>query len=87
MLGSFKNPDECSNCDTLKRTEQLLKVHGLETCDLVHQVHLDLHKQFKNMKEESPYGELTVRAKFEDSTLKIEVINARNLIAMDSNGK
>lgn len=42
-------------------------------------------EQFKQVKE-SPYGEISVRAKFEGNALTVEVMNARNLIAMDSNG-
>lgn len=41
---------------------------------------------FKTVKD-SPFGEISVRTKFEGNALHIEVINARNLIAMDSNGK
>ncbi|KAJ8953784.1 hypothetical protein NQ314_007214 [Rhamnusium bicolor] len=85
MLGSFKNPADCDNCDALRRTEQILRINGLETADLIHQVHLDLTEQFKQVKD-SPYGEISVRSKFEGNTLTIEVMNARNLMAMDSNG-
>lgn len=42
--------------------------------------------EFQAVKDSS-FGEVSVRAKFEENTLQIEVINARNLIAMDSNGK
>ena len=52
---------------------------------LLLQVHLDLARSFDEHKE-SPYGELSLRYKFDGDTLKIEVINARNLMAMDSNG-
>ncbi|KAJ8979445.1 hypothetical protein NQ317_006759 [Molorchus minor] len=85
MLGSFKNPADCDNCDDLKRTEQILRIHGLETADLIHQAHLDLSEEFKKVKE-SPYGEISIRCKFEGNTLTLEIMNARNLIAMDSNG-
>ncbi|RZC32407.1 unc-13 -like, partial [Asbolus verrucosus] len=83
MLGSFKNSNE--NCEELKKTELMLQINGLETNELIHLVHLNLYKEFKNVTE-SCYGELCVKIKFEDNNLKIEVINARNLIAMDSNG-
>ncbi|KAJ8919012.1 hypothetical protein NQ315_016917 [Exocentrus adspersus] len=85
MLGSFKNPADCDNCDALKRTEQILRINGLETADLIHEVYLQLAEQFKKVKD-SPYGEISVKAKFEDNTLTVEVMNARNLMAMDSNG-
>lgn len=39
MLGAFKSPNDCENtCDSLRRTEQILRVHGLETPDLLHEV-------------------------------------------------
>ncbi|XP_074030466.1 C2 and C2B_Munc13-like domain-containing protein staccato isoform X3 [Leptinotarsa decemlineata] len=85
MIGSFKNPDDCDNCNSLKRTDNILRINGLETADLIHQVHLDMAEEFKGIKE-SPYGEISVKAKFEENTLTVEVMNARNLIAMDSNG-
>lgn len=37
--------------------------------------------------KDSAFGEVSVRAKFENNSLHIEIINARNLMAMDSNGK
>ncbi|XP_063906975.1 protein unc-13 homolog 4B isoform X3 [Zophobas morio] len=84
MMGSFKN--STLDCVNLQRTEMRLKVNGLETNDLIHQVHLDLYQEFRNL-EESRFGEVCVRTKFEDNnTLKVSVVNARNLIAMDSNG-
>lgn len=84
MLGSFKNNNEF-DCTELKKTENILKLNGLETNDLIHFVHLQLFEEFQKV-EESEFGELTVRAKIEDNNLKISVINARNLKAMDSNG-
>lgn len=38
MLGSFKNPDDYGNCDSLKRTQHILKVNGMETTELIHYV-------------------------------------------------
>ncbi|XP_045469629.1 protein unc-13 homolog 4B isoform X2 [Harmonia axyridis] len=85
MLGSFKTSDDCARCDGLIQAERLLKVYGLETNDLIHQVNLDLHEEFMS-ETESRYGVLTVRTKFEGNTLYIEILNAKILVAMDSNG-
>nr|CAI5860663.1 unnamed protein product [Callosobruchus analis] len=86
MTGSFKNPQDCdNNCDDLRRTEQILRLNGLETAELIHEVHLGLANEFKKAKD-SQLGEISVRTKFEESTLTIEVMNGRNLLAMDSNG-
>lgn len=84
MLGSFKGNDDFS-CEELKKTELKLKVNGLETNDLIHLVHLNLYEEFKKI-EESKYGVLSVKAKFENNSLKVVIMNARNLLPMDSNG-
>lgn len=49
-------------------------------------MYLELYEQFSREKE-SHYGELTVRTKYENDRLTIQVINAKNLMAMDSNGE
>ncbi|CAH1161909.1 unnamed protein product [Phyllotreta striolata] len=85
MMGSFKNPNEYDSCDVLSKTEQLLRIHGMETGDLIHEVHKNMQKKFKETTE-SPYGEISVRAKFQDTSLTVEVMNASNLMAMDWNG-
>ncbi|XP_076251022.1 C2 and C2B_Munc13-like domain-containing protein staccato isoform X3 [Rhynchophorus ferrugineus] len=85
MLGSFKNPDDCSSCDALQRTEQILKINGLETADLIHQAYLELANLFEKSRE-TKYGELSFRCKFQNDSLIIEIMNARDLLVMDSNG-
>ncbi|CAH1967098.1 unnamed protein product [Acanthoscelides obtectus] len=86
MTGSFKNPQNCDNdCDELRRTEQILRLNGLETAELIHEVHLELAKEFEKVKD-SQLGEISIKTKFEENTLTIEVMNARNLLPMDSNG-
>ncbi|VEN33614.1 unnamed protein product [Callosobruchus maculatus] len=49
------------------------------------EVHLELANEFKKVKD-SQLGEISVRTKFEENILTIEVMNARNLLPMDSNG-
>lgn len=85
MVKSFKLPNEEFNCPELKRTEHLLMINGMETWDLIHQVHLEQWKEFNEIKD-SQYGQLSVIIKFSGDVLKIKVLNAKNLIAMDSNG-
>ncbi|XP_060523502.1 protein unc-13 homolog 4B [Cylas formicarius] len=85
MLGSFKTPDVNINCSSLQRTEQILRLNGMETPDLIHEINLKLAETFDSMTE-SPYGEIAFRCKFEGDAIYIEIMNARNLIAMDSNG-
>ncbi|CAK1555317.1 unnamed protein product [Leptosia nina] len=86
MVRSFRQDNkEIYTSDTLKRVEYLLKLHGMETRELIHQYHLERwHEQ--QAVTEPKMGLLTVRAQFIDNNLKIEVMNARNLMATDSNG-
>ncbi|XP_018323999.1 protein unc-13 homolog 4B isoform X2 [Agrilus planipennis] len=85
MVKCFKQSEGDSECDQLKKVEYLLFINGLETSELIHQVHLDRWREQQNIKQ-GPFGELTVRAKFEGNVLFVEVMNARNLHPMDSNG-
>ncbi|KAF7409997.1 hypothetical protein HZH68_004378 [Vespula germanica] len=78
--------DETSNVQVLEKIEELLKLHGLETAELIHRYNQDRLKEQKEM-EETIYGLLTVKACFLNNSLNIQVLNARNLRPMDSNGK
>lgn len=64
----------------------MLSLHGMETTDLIHQVHLERLEEQKAMINPT-YGMLTVRLQFVHDTLRIEIMNARNLHPMDNNGK
>lgn len=87
MIRSFRqdNKDTYSS-ETLKRVEYLLKLHGMETRELIHQFHLERWQEQQTI-QEPKMGMLTVRAQFIDDILKIEIMNARNLTPADSNGK
>ncbi|KAJ8716635.1 hypothetical protein PYW07_003262 [Mythimna separata] len=86
MIRSFRqdNKDTYSS-DTLKRVEYLLKLHGMETRELIHQFHLERWQEQQTI-QEPKMGMLTVRAQFIEDHLKIEIMNARNLTPADSNG-
>ncbi|XP_022115122.2 protein unc-13 homolog 4B isoform X2 [Pieris rapae] len=86
MVRSFRQDNkEIYTSDTLKRVEYLLKLHGMETRELIHQYHLERWQEQQTVSEPK-MGMLTVRAQFIDNNLKIEIMNARNLMAADSNG-
>ncbi|KAF5278655.1 hypothetical protein FQA39_LY00697 [Lamprigera yunnana] len=85
MVKSFKQSEESSDCQTLAKIERLLKINGLETNDLIHQVHLDRYCEQDSITS-TLYGEISVRLQFINNDLIVEVINGRNLLAMDSNG-
>ncbi|XP_014616448.1 PREDICTED: BAI1-associated protein 3-like isoform X4 [Polistes canadensis] len=78
--------DETSNVQVLEKIEELLKLHGLETAELIHRYNQDRLNEQKEI-EETIYGLLTVKASFLNNSLNIQILNARNLRPMDSNGK
>lgn len=87
MIRSFRQDNrETYSSDTLKRVEYLLKLHGMETKELIHQYYLERWKEQQSIKEPK-LGMVTVRAQFLDDVLKLEIMNARHLVATDSNGK
>ncbi|XP_050348303.1 protein unc-13 homolog 4B isoform X4 [Nymphalis io] len=86
MIRSFRQDNkEIYTSETLKRVEYLLKIHGMETRELIHQYHLERWQEQQAITEPK-MGLLTVRAQFIDDNLKIEIMNARNLMPTDSNG-
>ncbi|KAL5288048.1 hypothetical protein ACFFRR_008722 [Megaselia abdita] len=90
MIASFKleNPSDLGRCDdekTLTEIEKILALHAFETGELIHQYYLERLEDQKSMSE-PVYGQLTVRAKFSNNELQLEIMNARNLLPMDSNG-
>lgn len=87
MIRSFVQVDkEVYTSDTLRRVEYLLKIHGMETRELIHQYHLERWQEQKAVTEPK-MGVLTVRAQFVENNLKVEIMNARNLVPTDSNGE
>nr|XP_021197227.2 protein unc-13 homolog 4B isoform X5 [Helicoverpa armigera] len=86
MIRSFRQDNkETYTSETLKRVEYLLKLHGMETRELIHQFHLERWQEQQTI-QEPKMGMLTVRAQFIEDNLKIEIMNARNLTPADSNG-
>ncbi|XP_045535970.1 protein unc-13 homolog 4B isoform X3 [Papilio machaon] len=86
MVRSFRQDNkEVYTSETLKRVEYLLKIHGMETRELIHQYHLERWQEQQAITEPK-MGILTVRAQFIEDNLKIEIMNARNLMPTDSNG-
>lgn len=78
--------DETENVQVLEKIERLLKLHGLETADLIHRYHQERMEEQKKM-EEPVYGLVSVKAYFVDNSLNIQILNARNLHCMDSDGE
>ncbi|XP_031620349.1 protein unc-13 homolog 4B isoform X3 [Contarinia nasturtii] len=89
MVKSFKCGEMVSDCrerETLTEIENLLQLHSYETSDLIHQYYIQRYKDQQAM-DSAPLGQLTVRYGFsDDNCLEIEVVNARNLVPIASNG-
>ncbi|XP_058814021.1 protein unc-13 homolog 4B isoform X2 [Topomyia yanbarensis] len=77
--------ENASDKDTLVHIERLLQLHGYETTDLIHQYYLDRLKE-QETENDDTYGQLTVQCFFKQNVLELEIMNARNLRPMDSNG-
>ncbi|EEB13180.1 conserved hypothetical protein [Pediculus humanus corporis] len=81
----FKKTEDSKSNTKLASIEHNLRLHGLETWELIHQFHLERFKEQEEM-ENANLGYVTVRGQFVDNLLKIEIMNARNLHPKDSNG-
>ena len=78
------------NHGKLRKVERLLRLHGMETPDLTYQFYVQRlleQKKLQSMGDAHYQGLLTIRAQFVDDVLSIEIMNARNIKPMDSNGK
>lgn len=76
--------------EKLRRIERILRLHGLETPELTYQFYIQRLLEQKKLQEngEAHYqGLLTIRAQFIEDVLMIEIMNARNIKPMDSNGE
>lgn len=91
LIGFFKIDVKCSKEDNLKLNEKISKVqhiltiYGMETWKLIHFYHLERLDE-QNKIEKSEDGQLTIILQIDDEKLHIEILNARNIRAMDSNG-
>ncbi|XP_062536570.1 protein unc-13 homolog 4B isoform X3 [Armigeres subalbatus] len=91
MVQNFKSAENresqhASDRDTLIHIERLLQLHGYETTDLIHQYYIDRVKEQEQAEEDNIFGLLAVQCFFKGNVLELEIMNARNLRPMDSNG-
>ncbi|XP_014272983.1 protein unc-13 homolog 4B isoform X1 [Halyomorpha halys] len=85
LVGFFKQSENLKNNESYITIRKLLRFHGMETDELIQSYYLERLKEQKMMKEPT-MGMLTIRAQFVNYMLRIEVLNARNLIPHDKNG-
>lgn len=86
LFGFLRNGNEAEYKNEKKQElESLLQLHGLDTEDLIHQYYLERVEEQKAMQEANE-GELTVKLMFINNILKVDILNANRIRAMDSNG-
>lgn len=90
MVENFKCRDNertivSSDKETLEAIDKLLELHGYETSDLIHQYYKERYATQKKMVKPS-FGLLTVQCFFEKNILEIDILNAKQLVKMDSDG-
>ncbi|XP_026840158.1 protein unc-13 homolog 4B isoform X2 [Drosophila persimilis] len=85
MIYCFKMGNVATDVNILSTIQKRLDAYALETADLIHQYYIERLEYQKNQPL-SPFGQLTIRAEFTDSSLLLTILNARNLLPMDSNG-
>lgn len=71
--------------EAIQKLETLMHLHTLDTVDLIHEYYLERLQEQKEMKEANE-GVLTVKLIFINNVLKIDILNASGIKAMDSNG-
>lgn len=74
----------------LRKVERILRLHGMETPELSYQFYVQRlmeQKKLQSTGDAHYHGLLTIRAQFIDNVLTIEIMNARNIKPMDSNGE
>lgn len=77
---------DTSCTSSLSKIEHLLRLHGLETWELIHQFNLERLQEQEEM-QNADLGMLTVRVQFVENLLRVDIMNARNLKPKDSNGE
>ncbi|KAH8251557.1 hypothetical protein KR038_001840 [Drosophila bunnanda] len=86
MIDCFKMGNiASSDVKILSNIQSRLELYSMETADLIHQYYMERLENQKSQ-ETSPFGQLTVMAQLTDSGLLLTILNARNLLSMDSNG-
>jgi len=87
MLFGFLRKDNSTEykSETIHKLEALMHLHTLDTVDLIHEYYLERLQKQTEM-EEASEGVLTVKLIFINNVLKIDILNANGIKAMDSNG-
>lgn len=79
MVASFKIPgsvtSDTTDIEVLKRVNQLLSMHGLETAELISCYYKERLIEQETM-EEAPLGTLTVQAYFKENSLEVSKIDS-----------
>lgn len=85
----FKMNDTIQDDKKEEQIEYFLECYGFNTSRLIHQYYKDRYElqQKINMSPFNPFGVLTIHCFFIGNVLKIEILNARNLIPIGPSSK
>ena len=89
--GCFYGPDAVDGAggeddELLDNIRRLLKLHGADSAELIHLYRLERMALAKAAAVDAGLGSITVRASFTGDQLTLDILNGRNLKAMDSSG-
>ena len=76
-------------CERTRQIDFLLERHGLNTPKLIHQYYKDRYEMQQQISKSPfyPYGMLSINCYFMHNVLRLEVLNARNLVPLGANRK
>jgi len=87
--GCFYGPDavdgEGEGDELVDNIRRLLKLHGADSAELIHLYRLERMAAMSKATNDA-LGSITVRASFSGHQLTLDILNGRNLKAMDSSG-
>ncbi|XP_025200200.1 protein unc-13 homolog 4B-like isoform X2 [Melanaphis sacchari] len=85
LFGFLRKDNTEYKSETIQKLEALLHLHTLDTENLIHEYYLERLQKQKEIQEANE-GVLTVKLIFINNVLKVDILNANGIKAMDSNG-
>lgn len=75
--------------ERVNQIDHLLERYGLNTANLIHQYYKDRYQMQQEISKSpfNPLGVLSIYCSFFNNTLKLEILNARNLVPVGTNKK
>ncbi|CRK88357.1 CLUMA_CG002134, isoform A [Clunio marinus] len=89
MNSTMTEKTETLVVEKVKQLDYLLERYGLNTAKLIHQYYKDRYTMQQHISKSPfhPYGILSVHCHFKHNILKLEILNAKNLVPIGNNRK